>query len=192
MIEQPFSLIPFPAPNLPDISMRGIISLHNNQIKLNYLVSGNIDGILLPLPSLSPDRRDELWMATCFEFFLAIKEQLQYWEFNMSPSGDWNVYCMDAYRRVGFREEDRFPRIVFDFEKDPSQISLVAIVDLDPIVRAGQILEVGITSIIQTMDGVETYWALTHPGPLADFHQRESFTLELAEEPRLLQSATSL
>jgi hypothetical protein len=41
-------------------------------------------------------------------------------------------------------------------------------------------LEIGITAIIQTTDSYETYWALTHPAPFADFHLRESFILALA------------
>jgi hypothetical protein len=37
----------------------------------------------------------------------------------------------------------------------------------------------GISSVIQTLDGYETYWALVHPSQQADFHQREGFILAL-------------
>jgi hypothetical protein len=33
--------------------------------------------------------------------------------------------------------------------------------------------------VIQTQDRHETYWALVHPQPQADFHLRDSFILEL-------------
>ncbi len=111
MTECSFSLIPFTAPNIPSISITGKISLQNNIITLHYLLAGKIEEILLPTKSMNPTRKDELWKMTCFEFFLAIKDQPQYWEFNMSPSGDWNVYHMDAYRRIGFREETSIQRL---------------------------------------------------------------------------------
>jgi len=61
---------------------------------------------------------------------------------------------------------------------------------LNPILGSAQSLEVGITSIVQTTDGKESYWALTHPGSVADFHLRQSFILEL--EGRIHPSPESL
>jgi hypothetical protein len=182
MNEQLFSLIPFPALNIPDISINGEISLQNNTLNLTYGVTGKIEEVLLPGASLNRSRKDDLWKMTCFEFFLAVKDQPQYWEFNMSPSGDWNVYHMDAYRRVGFREETSIQRLSFDIHKRTAEISLNARVDLNPILLPGPVLEFGITAIIQTIAGQETYWALSHPAPFADFHLRESFILGLAEQ----------
>ena len=69
-----------------------------NQLFIRYEVCGELDQILFPALAESPSRKDELWKATCFEFFIAIMDQPRYWEFNISPSGDWNVYVMDAYR----------------------------------------------------------------------------------------------
>ncbi|NTW09420.1 MAG: hypothetical protein HGA28_07620 [Anaerolineaceae bacterium] len=97
----------------------------------------------------------------------------------MSPSSDWNVYRMDAYRRVGFREETAFTQLPFLFKETENQLSLDISVDLDRILQPQQAVQVGIAAIIQTMDGQETYWALTHPGQQADFHLREGFILEL-------------
>jgi len=192
MTHQLFSLIPFPAPNIPKISITGEISLHKNIVDLHYLPAGEIEDVLLPSTSVNPRRKDELWKATCFEFFLAIKDQPQYWEFNMSPSGDWNVYHMDAYRRIGFREETSIHLSEFEFARETNRFTLDVIVDLSPIILQAQVLEVGITAIIQTKDDNETYWAVTHPAPFADFHLRESFILGLAEQALLSkQSALS-
>ena len=180
MTEQSFSLIPFPALPVPDISIGGEISVGNNIVNLHYVLAGRIQDVLFPSTSMNLHRKDELWKLTCFEFFLAAKGQPQYWEFNMSPSGDWNIYHMDAYRRVGFREETSFSRLPFEVKKEAGLFHVNALVDLDPILQPDQILEFGIAAIIQTTDGSETYWALTHPAPFADFHLRESFILELA------------
>src|SRR6266508_6926807 len=189
MTERSFSLIPFTAPNIPSISITGKISLQNNIITLHYLLAGNIEEILLPTKSIKPTRKDELWKITCFEFFLAIKDQPQYWEFNMSPSGDWNVYHMDAYRRIGFREETSIQRLPFDVQNEVGVFQLNALVDLPPILQPGQLLEFGITAVIQTMGGNETYWALSHPASIADFHLRESFILGLARQTHLVQQS---
>jgi len=182
MIAQGFTLIPFPAADTPAISLAGRLLFENHILTLHYALSGNTDCVLLPQLSQTPSRRDELWNETCFEFFLAVKDQPGYWEFNMSPSGDWNVYRMDAYRRIGFREETAISQLHFEFRKESTGYSLDASIDLTPLVSPESELQVAVAAIIQTPDGGETYWALTHPAPHADFHLRESFILELAEQ----------
>lgn len=176
---QTFKLIPFSANNLPNIGITGEIIRSENKFLLRYEVSGQVSQILLSAKSSSPSRTDDLWKATCFEFFIAIPNQPEYWEFNMSPSGDWNVYKMDAYRRVGFREEIAFTELPFIFRTPENELSLDISVDLSPIIQPQQKVQIGITAIIQTKDGNETYWALAHPGPQADFHLRESFILSI-------------
>jgi len=176
---QTFKLVPFPANNLPDIDITGEIIRSGNKFLLHYEVTGGIGQILLSSKSSSPSRTDYLWKATCFEFFIAIPDQPEYWEFNMSPSGDWNIYKMDAYRRVGFREETDFTELPFVFRRSTVTLSLDISVDLSPILKPRQKVQVGIAAIIQTKGRNETYWALAHPGSQADFHLRDSFTLKI-------------
>ncbi len=189
MTGQSFSLIPFPAQSIPELKITGNISRQSNLLAVHYSLSGNIENILLPVPTARPDRKDELWKATCFEFFLAIKNQPQYWEFNMSPSGDWNVYRMDAYRRIGFRGETSLQRLPFEVRNEEGVLTLSAAADLSPLFQQAQSLEMGITAVIQTKDGNETYWALVHPAPYADFHLRESFILVLAGQTHPLRQS---
>ena len=179
MIEQLFTLIPFEAPHIPAISLSGKLSLENLFLKLRYSLAGETESILVPPASPVPSRKDELWKATCFEFFLAIRDQPGYWEFNMSPSGDWNVYRMDAYRRISFREEPAISELPFEFKTEVDGFFLDVALDLTSVIQHQEQVEMGITAIIQTKDGSETYWALAHPAPYADFHLRESFTLAL-------------
>ncbi|HET6595062.1 MAG TPA: DOMON-like domain-containing protein [Anaerolineales bacterium] len=182
MIEQAFTLVPFPAPDIPAISITGKLLLQNHVLTVQYSLAGNIDHVLLPPASLAPSRRDELWKETCFEFFVAVEDQPAYWEFNMAPSGHWNVYRMDAYRRIGFREETAISPLDFEFRREPGVYSLDASVDLTPMLAPGTALQVAITAVIQTDDGSETYWALIHPASGADFHSRDSFILKLEEQ----------
>jgi len=181
MIEHSFSLIPFPAPSVPDLTIKGKLLRQNNLLSIHFAINGKLENIVLPPLSAIPTRKDELWKTTCFEFFLAVKDLPQYWEFNMSPSWDWNIYHMDAYRRIGFREETSIQRLQFEMQRHTNDFLLHAAVDLNPIIRVEQILEVGVTAVIQTNEGSKMYWALVHPALEADFHLRESFILALAE-----------
>lgn len=176
---QTFSLIPYPADNLPQIQITGEIERMENRISSRYVVTGEIDSLLIPAFSASPARKHDLWRATCFEFFLAPIDQPEYWEFNLSPSGDWNVYVMDAYRQVNMREASGLTQLPFRFQQTDGELTLQISVDLPASLRVGQPVLAGITTIIQTRDGDESYWALAHPGTQADFHLRESFLIEL-------------
>jgi hypothetical protein len=189
MTEQAFGLVPFPAPKLPVIAITGKVSFQNDILSLDYVLSGDITHILFPPVSHASSRKDELWKATCFEFFLAREAQPGYWEFNLSPSGDWNVYRMDAYRRIGFQQETKVARLPFEIKRESGAYSLHVSVDLAPIIGSEPELQLGVTVVIQTNDGNETYWALTHPAPNADFHLRESFTLLLAGQNHPLEQS---
>ena len=191
MIKRAFSLVPFPAPTLPAIAIAGNVSFEKNRLDLQYSLSGAMQQILLPPKSPRPQRRDELWKLTCFEFFLAITAQPEYWEFNLSPSGDWNVYRMDAYRRIGFREETAVSQLAFETKQKLNRFSLNLSVDVAFLPPSEQKIQMGVTAIIQAKDGAETYWALTHPAPAPDFHRRESFLLELAEQSHPAHSSAA-
>lgn len=177
MPEQSFSLIPFPAPYIPAITISGWVTMLGSWLTLDYALAGDLNMVVLPAESASPGRKAELWKQTCFELFLALKGRPQYWEFNFSPSGDWNVYRMEAYRRIDFQEEASFRSVRLEIHRATDAFTLRAAVDLNFLLQYEEPLEMGVTAVIQTKDGDETYWALTHPGPQADFHNRASFTL---------------
>lgn len=179
MTEHSFSLAPFSDPDLPEIKIAGRISREQNLLTVQYCLTGNTEDILFPEAAPQPGRKDNLWTATCFELFLAIQDLPHYWEFNLSPSGDWNVFRMDAYRRIGFRQEVLIQRMQFEVRRDADCLSITGAVDLSPIIGSGMHIQAGVTSVIQTRDGHETYWALVHPDRQPDFHLRESFILAL-------------
>ena len=177
-----FELIPYPADNLPKIAIGGDIQRADNQLSLHYAVTGGLESILIPPKTDNVTRKDELWKATCFEYFLALPTLPQYWEFNMSPSGNWNIYVMDAYRQINMRQEQAFTHLPYTFNKVYNQITLDITVDLNPILKIDSPLEIAIATIIQTTQRNESYWALAHPGAptaQADFHLRKSFTIHL-------------
>jgi len=181
MTEQSFSLVPFPDLHLPNIQITGRISRRTKLLNIYYSISGRIENILFPEVSRFPKRTGELWKTTCFEFFISQPDDPQYWEFNLSPSGNWNTYHIGAYRRLAFREETSIQRLRFSVQREPGCLFAEAAVDMSPIITNEYPIQAAIASIIQSNDGHETFWALTHPNPQPDFHSRESFTLLLAE-----------
>jgi len=181
-----FSLIPFPD-NLPhpDIKITGQIERLNQQLSITFQLTGEIEKIAITSPDANPSRRKELWQTTCFEFFLGLKGSPKYWEFNLSPAGHWNIYRFDDYRQ-GMTEELAFQSLPFLVKVQSDRLNLSLNLDLETIISSTQALEVGITTVIQSKindlifeQNSITYWALTHVGKEADFHQRKSFILDL-------------
>jgi hypothetical protein len=179
MNEQTFSLQPFPSTeSFPNLKIAGNIARNANQLTISYTIEGDLKEIAIAPPSNAPSRKYELWEDTCFEFFLGIKNSAQYWEFNLSPAGHWNVYRLDGYRQ-GMQEETAFENLPFNVQNQADGLALGLDVDLDKIMSVQQAIEVAITTVIKDRDGEVTYWALTHRGVEADFHLRDSFIIEL-------------
>lgn len=179
MKEYNFSLLPFPrAGHLPDLKITGSIARSSNTLAIRYTLIDPLRELLLPLRAYIPVRKNALWEKTCFEFFVGVRNSDRYWEFNLSPSGHWNVYRFKAYRQE-MQAEPAFASLPFCVRRhlDVLQLSL----EFNPytIVPAEQSLKVAISTVIKHIDGRTTYWALAHPGPEADFHHRDGFILEL-------------
>jgi hypothetical protein len=116
------------------------------------------------------------------EFFLAAAGNSDYWEYNLSPSGDWNVYHLDGYRK-GLAEEPAYKQLPLNVMRDDKQLSLSLTCELPPALAtptAAAGLEVGVSAVLQSSSGELTYWAVAHPGGAPDFHHREGFCLKLA------------
>jgi hypothetical protein len=177
--DRAFSLQPFsPDKSWPNLQITGNIARNQNQFNLCYALVGDLKAVEIAAPSETPTRQHELWKHTCFEFFLGTKHSTRYWEFNLSPAGHWNVYRFDAYRQ-GMQEELAFMALPFSVKQETDSLRLALDINLDKIVLSNQSIEVGITTVIKQKSSEVTYWALTHRGAEADFHLRDSFTIEL-------------
>jgi hypothetical protein len=176
-----FVLQPHPGiASLPGIKINGSLVRQDNRFSIGFRLSGSLSEIEIPGPSASPNRRIGLWEATCFEFFMALQQSPRYWEFNLSPSGAWNVFRFETYRQQELEEERAFPALPFRVSTDAvNNLSLDLQFDLGSIIQPDQALEVAISSVIRTKEGQETLWALTHPGPTADFHHRDGFIIRI-------------
>lgn len=179
MNDQNFSLAPFPSARpLPSVTIDGTIARQAGTLTGRYRLLGPLRDFVIPPWAALADRKDGLWKETCFEVFLAVKGMPRYWEFNLSPTGDWNVYRFTSYRE-GMAEEAAFDVLPFSVERKRDALSLSLELDLGKIVPADASLEVAISAILKHKEGAATYWALTHRGPQPDFHRRDSFIIAL-------------
>lgn len=130
-----------------------------------------------PLVSARSGRTDGLWHSTCLEIFGLLPDG-SYAEFNVAPSGHWAAYQFDGYRS-GMVELGGSVEIV-DVRRDGDDFELTAWVNWDgwPHVRA-----IGVSAVLETIDGGKAYWALAHPAEKPDFHHPDSFTLPVRPEP---------
>lgn len=150
----------------------------SDSLLLRYELRGCLEDIFLPEQTATPSRRDQLWQQTCFELFVAPVGLPQYWEVNLSPSGDWNVYAFDAYRE-GMREEQAITALPCRIERQFKALTLDFVVPLNNIIAPQQAVTLAASAVIQGCNGLLSYWALRHCGPQPDFHRRESFCLSL-------------
>ena len=138
-----------------------------------YTVEGNLEKLLIP-ERRQPRIAERLWQHTCCEMFVARKGAAAYHEFNFSPSGEWAAYAFADYRAGGrLCGEELAPRIAV--RRSASSLVLECVVPF-----AGEALALGLSAVMETLDGGLSYWALKHPPGKPDFHHREAFALELA------------
>ncbi|WP_310428280.1 DOMON-like domain-containing protein [Chamaesiphon sp. VAR_48_metabat_135_sub] len=173
-----FTLHPFlTESSLPLIKISGQIERDNHILSIEYLLQGDLSSVSIAAPVNKPSRQFYLWEATCFEFFLGVPGNRNYWEFNLSPSGDWNVFRLDDYRQ-GLRDEIAFTSLPFTVDRSINLIGLKLAFDLSGIMPIDLSIEIAIATVIKSTQGEMSYWALKHSGKEADFHLRDSFTIE--------------
>jgi hypothetical protein len=128
-------------------------------------------------PQVERSRRDGLWEQTCCEVFIEFEGG--YYEFNLSPSGDWALYQFSGYRS-GASSPDTVPPVV-EAHRDGDLWQLQAHIDLSrlPLLRHDRPWRMGLSAVIETKVGDKSYWALAHPAGKPDFHHPDSFALVL-------------
>jgi hypothetical protein len=176
---QLFHLQPFSSQPAPDLEISGQVNRSGQQLFLSYQIAGLLDTLEIPSTSNRPSREHNLWQTTCFECFLGAVGSTSYWEFNLSPCGDWNVYHFDDYR-LGMREEAKIATLPYQVTYDAAAVKLDLPLDLSLLTPPEQPLQLAITAVIKTTEqygGSISYWALAHTAAQPDFHQRNSFIL---------------
>jgi len=176
-VQHPFALHSF-APPPASLALSGSVQRNGDRLSLHYRLEDPEGLVLVPPATAAPRRCDELWTTTCFEIFLAEPGAEPYWEVNLSPSGDWNLYRLSSYRQ-GLAHEPAISALPFVVQRERVGLDLAVTLDLGGLPLAGRPLELAVTAVVELRDGEILYWALRHPGEQADFHWREGFGLRL-------------
>lgn len=167
-----------PHPNTPPNAVREvrveIINDIGDELLLTFVVDGS-EHVALP-DWVTSARADGLWKTTCCEMFLAPAGSDAYFEFNYSPSTQWAAYRFDAYRAGG---RDLPLTIAPHVDRGDAATDYLVEVDQDLSGIPTGPYAMGLSAVIEEIDGTKSYWALAHaPGP-PDFHNRECFIASL-------------
>lgn len=126
------------------------------------------------IPSLAEAARaDDLWKTTCFEAFLRIPGTDAYREWNFAPSGEWAAYDFNEYREGRTNSDVQAPYI--RMEDNMTWWALGATFPVD----AEATWALGLSAILEEIDGTKSYWALAHPSDQPDFHAAGCFAAHL-------------
>ena len=175
-----FELLPHPTSRTSVEKVEVLIWRDEGTFDLDVRLFGSPLRVALPVTD-RPQRANELWRTTCFEAFLRPRGRDSYFELNLSPSGDWAAYRFDTYRSgmqdalidcepdpdVWFRDGIRMQDARFDISREP---------DLDVATP----WDIGLSAVIEEVDGSKSYWALAHGKGPPDFHSPTCFAYHLA------------
>ena len=143
-------------------------------------VAGEASGDLLGahLVGALSERRDGLWQSTCVELFVGPAEEAGYWEVNLSPSGAWNVYAFTGYRQAMAPAPATLESPQCTGNSEAGILDLGFVLPL-PASWTDQPLVAALTAVVEGAHIGRSYWALCHPSPTPDFHDRAGFVLRL-------------
>ena len=185
MVRQVCPLVPFDMDQSPAIhAVAEFVWRENAALELNFSLCPKVADNGLDLLAVgssessqgggSSQRRDNLWLHTCFEAFLARPGDAEYWELNASPNGDWNLYRFSDYRTGGSAEPQvSVPGVTFTRDRFGCRCSIE--MELQPWWRHAEIPEFGLTMVVEDKSSNLSYWAISHPGNQPDFHDRRGF-----------------
>ena len=151
-------------------------SVDASELIIQFVVTGEIDRLKIPPISETPQRRVGLWETTCFELFLGSTGQENYWEINLSSSGDWNVFRLDRYRE-NLREEPVIEILPSQVEQQGDRMTIDVTLDIQKLGLCRDTIELSATSVLEETTGNISHWAVVHAGTTADFHLRKSFVI---------------
>ena len=174
-------LLPHPKTPNPDVTSieveidRGADGL----VQIRFRLRGAGERLAIPKPA-APQTANGLWRHTCFEAFVALANDAAYHELNFSPSGEWALHAFRGYRDGGFVEGEML-RPMIEAETRADGVDLGARIDLARLSprHVDLAIDVGLSAVVESLDGGLSYWALCHPADRPDFHRREAFSLHL-------------
>ncbi|MCX7978867.1 MAG: hypothetical protein N2578_07675 [Bdellovibrionaceae bacterium] len=159
-------------------SVLGELTVSGSRFCICWQLSGDLSSFVIPKCSsspfklLEPNRKNELWKETCFEFFIRPKGQERYWEFNLSPSGKWNLYSLAKYRDELVPSKDL---IDGEVSVDGSNQLYKITASLNAPELAKSPFMYNLTCVLQCAGQKTLFFAPRHPKTKPDFHDPSCF-----------------
>ncbi|CAG35354.1 DOMON-like domain-containing protein [Desulfotalea psychrophila] len=172
-----FSLRPHATSPLAGIQLGGAIYRQQNSISIWFQLRGDLAQIKMGKGG-QQGRCHDLWRKTCFEVFIARPESPAYWELNVSPMGEWNIYSFSECRR-GMQEEVGIEQVSVTTYQTEDSFTLHCNLCLDKILFPNYPLQIAACAVLQDREGLCSYWALEHGEGPPDFHNRKKFLLNI-------------
>ena len=172
-----FNLVPYAEGDSVE-RIDGSFELNDHEVDCRWTLTGAVDRIRFPGRTAAPGRVMSLWEHTCFEFFIGGANEAGYYEFNLSPSGDWNSFAFTDLR-TGMAETDELVCTSSAAERlspETLQVSVRAYFTPPNGIRQWRI---GISAVIEQEDGQRLYYALSHDGGRPDFHRRSNHRIRI-------------
>jgi hypothetical protein len=146
-----------------------------------FRLVGDTAGLKIPPPGAGGPA-DGLWRHTCFEAFVQDGAGPGYREFNFSPSGQWAVYRFHDERQRAPGDQPPAAGPAIEVNTAPGALHLRAWIPRS--LWPDQPGPVGLSAVVETLDGRVSHWALHHPrAERPDFHHRGGWTLRPALPP---------
>ncbi len=172
----PISLVCHPeTPPPPGVAVRAFLEIDDDALlAVDFQIVDEFSNLLVPPPT-APGPADGLWRHTCCEVFVAGRGGEAYREINLSPDGRWAAYAFDRYRERQAEFAPPPPAGLIATQSDLC-IDIGALLPMSWL-PASPAWDFGLSAVLETRQGAFSYWALAHPGPRPDFHDRRSFIL---------------
>lgn len=150
-----------------------LFQLSEQTLLAEFRISGFLDRVLWPSSHETEVRVDELWKTTCLEVFVAAEKSntSPYVEINCSPNGNWNAYSFSSYRQGMTPSSHITVRLKERAAEGADAHFRIEIHSPQPLSSHC----VGLSAVIEFIDGEKSYWALQHPKPQADFHDKNGW-----------------
>ena len=179
---QRLPLQPHPATPCPPVRALqvSVAAAPGGALCLRYQLAGDLAALRVPALASAPAATDGLWQHTCFEAFIGRADGTAYREFNFSPSGDWAIYAFDD-ERLRSTAPPTVTAPTLQTERAGDTLTLTATLARTALPSAWNDAPVrlGLSAVVEALDGRLSYWALAHPRERPDFHHRAGWTARL-------------
>jgi hypothetical protein len=150
------------------------LNVLDSLIEVCFYVRGDLDKLYIPAPNTSDKRLDNLWKRTCFETFVKSNDQLNYFEINASPTGDWALYKFSDYH-ADMADASEVREFRVQSSADQKELKCWYTIDLKKLGLPNKNLDIGLSCILENNEKKLSFWAVNHKKEKPDFHLASNF-----------------